>query len=74
MPVVPAAWSLLESVTGSQLCNTTLTLPAYSTGHICSYLCATSGSVAVSNNLCWIVPNVPVPPGSSQCTISYGTA
>lgn len=74
MPVAPAAWGVLESVTGSQLCNTTLTLPAYSTGHICSYLCVTSGSVDVSNNLCWIVPNAQVPAGSSRCIISYGTA
>lgn len=72
MPLVPLAWSTLEFVSGSQLCNTTLTVPAYSTGHICGYLCATSGYVDVSNNLCWIVPDVPAPPGSSRCVVSFG--
>jgi hypothetical protein len=74
MPVVPqlqAAWSLLESVTGAQLCNTAATFPAYRTGHICSYLCFTSAAVDVTNNQCWIVPDQTAPAGSSSCPASF---
>jgi hypothetical protein len=66
MPFDATAWTLRERTSGVQLCDSNTLIPTYATGHVCSYMCATSRYVDVTNNLCWISTLQP-PAGASLC-------